>query len=95
MIGVVRPLDHRLRVPKRDAEVFELVILFDFENVAVERNLGRSHRVFRRRYRQFLLVGLQLQLHGGANGTESLAMPLQVSGAVAFHRPAASSQRPI
>ena len=75
---------------------FELVLFLDLQDVAIERDLGRRDRIGRRWYRQFFVVGFRLQLHRGANGTESSRDAVASFGRMLpFHRPAARSQRPI
>ena len=63
MIGVVRPLNRRFGVEKRDAEVFELVVLFDFQDVPIERDFRRGDRIGMRRQRK-LFFGFGLSFSG-------------------------------
>ena len=54
VVSVVRPLDRRLGVVERDAEILERVIPSNLQNAAIQRHLGRSDRVVPRRDRDLL-----------------------------------------
>src|SRR5207248_10255025 len=61
VVGVVRPLDGRLAVIERDAEVLQLVLLLDFQHAAVKRDFRGGDRILLRYSRRHRLFTLQYE----------------------------------